>query len=281
MILSYHPCFEADENRICAGRSPDPEDLAAIRSARAIILPQGCQQHLYIMARQNCPRVFPNYDTRFDYPGKTGQIRLFERMNVPHPPSVVYTDVAMYTARVSADGMPAGLAFPAVFKFDWGGEGDTVYLIRHRDDLEKQLRTATAYEKTGQKGFILQKYIPSAGRVLRTIRIGRSSYAYWRVAQNPDQFPVNLSRGTVIDHDTDLDLQQTAVIRMEQFCGRTGINLAGFDFIFSEKEPHTDPLLLEINYFFGRKGLGGSAAYLNLLTEQIRRWICAQDLPDD
>ena len=281
MILSYHPCFTADENRICAGRSPDRTDLAAIRKAKAVILPQGCLPPLYTMARQNCPRVFPNYDIRFEYPGKTGQIRLFQRMNIPHPASAAYTDTVMYRAQVGQADLPAGFDFPVVFKFDWGGEGDTVYLVQHRDDLEKQFQMAIKCEKSGQKGFILQTFIPTAGRVLRVVRIGNSFRTYWRVAQNPDQFPVNLSCGAIIDYESDPHLQKAAVTLMEQFCDRTGVNLAGFDFIFANNELPANPLLLEINYFFGREGLGGSAAYLDLLTEQIHHWIRAQDWADD
>jgi len=281
MILSYHPCFTADKNRICAGRPPDRADLAAIRTAKAVILPQGCMPPLYKIARHNCPRIFPNYDIRFEYPGKTGQIRLFQRMNFPHPASAAYTDTVMYRAQVGRADLPAGFDFPVVFKFDWGGQGDTVHLVRNRDDLEKQFQMAIKCEKSGQKGFILQTFIPTAGRVLRVVRIGNSFRTYWRVAQNPDQFPVNLSCGAIIDYESDPHLQKAAVTLMEQFCDRTGVNLAGFDFIFPENELPADPLLLEINYFFGREGLGGSAVYLDMLTEQIRHWIQAQGLSND
>ena len=65
MILSFHPCFDADRNIICAGRDPDEKDLAAIRAADAVILPQGCREALYLLVRQNCPHVFPDYDARF------------------------------------------------------------------------------------------------------------------------------------------------------------------------------------------------------------------------
>ena len=281
MILSYHPCFIADENRICAGRTPDRTDLDAIRAAKAVILPQGCTPPLYTMARHNCPKVFPNYDIRFQYPGKTGQIRLFQRMGIPHPASTAYTDTATYRARVGRFDLPAGFTFPVVFKFDWGGEGDTVVLIRHRGDLEKQFQMAIRYEKSGQKGFILQKYIPSEGRVLRVVRMGTLFRTYWRVAPNTDQFPVNLSHAAIIDYKSDPHLQKAAVTLLEQFCDRTGVNLAGFDFIFPTNESPPDPLLLEINYFFGREGLGGSATYLDLLTKQIRHWISMQNMADD
>jgi len=78
MILSFHPCFEADKNILCAGRDPDLDDLAAIKLADAVILPQGCKKSLYEMAEQNCEHVFPDYKARFSFPGKTGQIKLFQ-----------------------------------------------------------------------------------------------------------------------------------------------------------------------------------------------------------
>ena len=80
MILSFHPCFNGDKNIICAGRAPTEDDLNLIRSADAVILPQGCNESLYKLAKKNCKSVFPNYDARFKYPGKIGQIELFNKM---------------------------------------------------------------------------------------------------------------------------------------------------------------------------------------------------------
>jgi ribosomal protein S6--L-glutamate ligase len=37
-------------------------------------------------------------------------------------------------------------------------------------------------------------------------------------------------------------------------------------------DPQT-PLFIEINYYFGRTGLGGSEAYYRILMEEIRNWI--------
>ena len=85
MILSFHPIYLGDQNRLCAGRDPDAADVAAIRQAAAVILPQACRRSLYEAARQHCPRVFPNYAARFAYPGKAGQVRLFQETGVPHP----------------------------------------------------------------------------------------------------------------------------------------------------------------------------------------------------
>ncbi|MBW2338454.1 MAG: hypothetical protein JRF47_17190, partial [Deltaproteobacteria bacterium] len=96
MIVSFHPLFEGNKNITCAGREPGAEDLAAIKAADAVILPQGCYQSLYEMARANCPYVFPNYDTRFQYPGKIGQTKLFREFKIAHPASEIYLNLASF-----------------------------------------------------------------------------------------------------------------------------------------------------------------------------------------
>ncbi len=85
MILSYHPCFEADRNLLCAGREPDADDLTAIKSADAVILPQGCYQSLYEMARNTCSHVFPNIDATFKYHGTRSQAKLCQEQDITHP----------------------------------------------------------------------------------------------------------------------------------------------------------------------------------------------------
>jgi ribosomal protein S6--L-glutamate ligase len=37
--------------------------------------------------------------------------------------------------------------------------------------------------------------------------------------------------------------------------------------------------LLEINYFFGRSGLGGSQVYYEILQKEILNWLHRLDLP--
>ncbi|MFV9646164.1 MAG: hypothetical protein ACNYWU_10105, partial [Desulfobacterales bacterium] len=57
------------------------------------------------------------------------------------------------------------------------------------------------------------------------------------------------------------------------FCRHAEINLAGIDILFSSEAEKKEPLFLEINYFFGRQGLGGSEKYYELLMAEIRGWI--------
>ena len=277
MIVSFHPLFDADKNIICAGREPNEEDLAAIRAADAVILSQGCYRSLYEMARENCPQVFPNFDARFKYPGKINQIKLFRKVKVAHPASEIFSRVALFQKQYHKGLTKLSFNFPIVFKMDWGGEGETVYLVNSADALQKTLKKAAEYEKTGQAGFILQEYISSDNRTLRVVILGRRVISYWRIQENNDGFYSNLSKGAVIDSDAEPGLQQKAVALIKDLCQKTGINLAGFDVIFSSENNDPDPMLLEINYFFGRKGLGGSEKYYGILLEEIGNWLARRN----
>lgn len=273
MILSYYPFFEADKNIICAGREPDAEDLAAIRAADAVVLSQGCYRSLYAMARQNCANVFPNFDTRFKYAGKIGQARLFEETNVPHPETATYRNLdSFYNQRHDFSAQTA-LGFPLVFKFDWGGEGDHVFLINSRNEFDKALRTAADFEKGGRAGFLIQSYIPDGNKTLRVVVIGQTYLSYWRIRNNTESFGSNLSQGAVIDTDADPDLRQAAIAAVKTFCNQAHINLAGFDILFSSEHEHNEPLFLEINYYFGRRGLGGSERFYKRLNTEIVNWL--------
>ena len=270
MVVSFHPIFKTDLNLICAGRDPGPEELAAIQGARAVILPQGCPQPLYQMVCENCLHVFPNYDARFRYPGKTGQIRLFRDIDAPHPETEIFRNTSDFRMRYPEDGYPS---FPVVFKFDWGGEGDTVFLLQTTADLTDLLQHADRCEASGQMGFLLQQYIVSGNRSLRVAVIGERTLSYWRTHAEEKRFHASLSKGAQVDLTSDPVLKQTAEALVADFCRRAKINLAGLDVIFAAEDPRQTPLLLEINYFFGRVGLGGSEAYYRILRKEIRQWL--------
>ncbi len=273
MILSFHPCFEADSNLLCAGRDPDEKDLAAIVAADAVILPQGCRESLYRMVRQNCPHVFPDYDARFQYTGKTGQARLFQALGAPHPRTWGFDDTKHFQ-RSGAAITEAG--FPLVFKLDWGGEGDTVSLLQSQADLTRALSMAESYEQSGQRGFVLQARVAESNRTLRVAVIGQTQKAYWRIQDNPGTFGTSLAKGARIDTESDPNLRQKAMALTRGFCQQSRINLAGFDIIFERSGPTQNdrqPLFLEINYFFGRTGLGGSARFYAMLQAEIDNWL--------
>ncbi len=278
MILSFHPCFEADTNIIVAGRDPGKAELAAIQSAGAVILPQGCRESLWTLAVKNCTRVFPDYRARFEYPGKTGQADLFKKLKAPFPQTLVFHDLADYYRQHPPGGKALPLALPFVFKFNWGGEGQTVFLITTPQGLLHQLDAAEKYETTGFKGFILQAYVPHDNRALRVVVMNQMMVSYWRVQPSRQTFGTSLASGARIDPASDPALQDLGKTAVQKVCVQTGINLAGFDVIFDPSKPHPEPVLLEINYFFGRTGLGGSEAFYQLLVPQIQDWLAEQKI---
>jgi len=274
MILSFHPLFEGDLYRICAGRDPDAEDVAAMRQASAVILPQGCRASLYRAATRSCARVFPNYDARFAYPGKIGQSRLFQHIGVDHPVTFSFADTADFFHRYPSGEGP--IPPPAVVKLNWGGEAREVFPITQHRDLAHVLDRLRIYETSGQTGFILQKWIPSGARVLRVAVIGHIMSSYWRVMSSKSSPLASLSAGGLIDRTADNHLIAAAENATAAFCCKTGINLAGFDLLFSTDPSVADPgtpLFLEINYFFGRRGLRGSNAYYHRLLDAIEFWL--------
>jgi ribosomal protein S6--L-glutamate ligase len=273
MIVSFHPLFEADKNIICAGREPNADDLAAVRAARAVILPQGCRQSLYEMATDNCKHVFPDYEVRFDYPGKIGQIRLFQKNGTAHPHAEIFQTVCDFQQQYGENPRDIAFELPCVFKFDWGGEGETVYLMNSSDDLKQALQRAAHFEHSGQKGFLLQEYVPTEGKTLRVVIIGKTLISYWRIQENTDAFISNVSGGARIDAVSEPERQKVAKAFVKNLCNKTGINLAGFDVIFAPVKAYIKPLMLEINYFFGRRGLGGSDAYYEILKREIHIWL--------
>lgn len=273
MILSFHPNIVADRNILCAGRLPNGQDRAAICQAQAVIVAQGCSETLYGMCRKHCPHVFPNYDVRYDYPGKLGQARLFQKVGAPFPRTHTFEGVSSYHDLFGKDARKSPLGFPCVFKFDWGGEGEEVFLLQTDQALEELLETARRREQSGQKGFLLQEYIPCRGRSLRAVVIEDQLFSYWRVQQDGSEFLTNLKAGAVIDHDSDPHLQEACKRAVRDFCSKTGINLAGLDLVFSYNEVQPEPLFLEINYFFGRRGLGGSFRYYELIDKAVMLWL--------
>lgn len=270
MILSYNPIIVADQNLICAGRQPDQRDLDAIRAARAVILGQGCYESLYRMARANCPHVFPNMDVRFDHPGKRNQIRLFRSLGVEHPPTRLFDTVAGFDAK----GLSMG--YPLVLKLDWGGEGETVFMARDPAELDRALDFVRACERSGQCGFLIQAHIPGGRRCLRVAVIGDQVVSYWRIQKKGVAFGTAVAGGADIDHRRLPDLQAAARTAAARICRQTGLQLAGFDYIFDRRTLEkgvTTPLMLEVNFFFGRSGLGGSQGYYRMFEQAVDRWL--------
>jgi len=273
MILSFHPIITTDKNIICAGRDPGNAELDAIRQADAIILPQGCRQTLFEMAVAHCPHVFPDYRTKFRFPDKIGQAGLFAQFDLPCPRTETFTSLDDFFHKTGHSNQVLNFDTPFVFKFNWGGEGDTVIRIDSLSEFDNIINKTASCERTGQYGFLIQEFIQTDNRSLRVAVIGQKRISYWRTQPDPDQFGTALAKGAKIDSDSDQDVQHIGIKMVDRLCAKTGINLAGIDLIFPQTSSIIDPLFLEINYFFGRTGIGGSKRFYVLLEKEVRIWL--------
>ncbi len=265
MLLSFNPVIDGDRY-IWALTPWDTELLSAIREAHTIVLPQTVSRELYRLCRENCPRVFPNYDLRFSWEGKIGDALLFWTFGAPHPKTIAFPRLECLLAEhPDMAKKPAILDFPYVIKAATGGEGRGVKLIHGQEDLNRTITALKQYELEGKFGFVMQEYLPGQQRDLRVVVIGEQITSYWRYQ---DSFLHNIAQGGKIDPDSDPHLQQKGQEVVRDLCTRTGINLAGFDLIFPEAAE--EPLFLEINYTFGRRGLGGSEAFYTALTLAVQ-----------
>ncbi len=270
MVLSYHPIIEGHVNRLCAGREPDDEDRRWIQRASAVILPQGCSEALYHMAARYCRHVFPNYRTRFLYPGKIGDIRLFRALGLPHPSSHLFLSV-----KHCPTSFWQTLRYPVVLKSAHGGEGSLVFKVHNAQEAYEILKLFEGMERSGFGGFLVQRFVENDGRDLRVVVVGKTVISYWRVQRDASNFLYNTSQGAVIDHESDPELQAKGRDWVRRLCREAGMNLAGIDLLFPVEalETQAPPFFVEINYYFGRKGLGGSQSFYKLLEREVVRWL--------
>jgi ribosomal protein S6--L-glutamate ligase len=269
MILSFHPCFVADCQVILGDRKLSADDRRLIRAADAIILPQTCSFLLYKICKNSEAHVFPDYDLRFRYPGKVGQSLLFEKLKIFHPATKRWPSVKKFRALLKQRGAPPH-QMPFFLKADKSHEGEGVYVVDHQVGLDSALRSL---ENAGPEGFISQEAIPCKGNVLRAVVLHKKIMAYWKRPGRPNEVITTISQGSRVDKVWKPELQEKGRAQAQWIAEKTGINLAAFDFVFDLGNPDPQPLILEINYYFGRRGLGGSLKYYRLLLKAIREWL--------
>jgi len=281
MIASLHPCIEKDLNILCAGRSLTAGEKKRLAKAQAVILPQGVTAEVYQECRRLVPRVFPNYDLRFGWEGKVGDALLFDFFQVVHPKTLAFRDPeSFWKTYRDLDFVPPLLSgYPLVFKGNSGGEGEMVFLIHSHQELLDKMSLLESPVPEG-RGFVLQERIDHGGRDLRVVVLYDRLLAYWRVQPSPEKIQTNLAEGGTIDFKSDPRLRQRGIEAVRRFCRRSGINLAGFDIVFNRDRDPDRPQFLEINYYFGRKGLGGSLRFYELFQQAADRWLADGDGSD-
>lgn len=276
-VLSFHPCLVTECQVILGSRAMGPSDLELMARARAILLPQTCPEELYAAATRACGLVFPFYGPRFLYKGKTGQARMFREHGLPHPETTVWPSASAFEEAVGSRG---GLPHepPFLLKTDMDHEGDGIRVVRGPADLGPALGHVRRCSSPGGQGFLSQAVVPADGNVLRAVLLGRSVRTYWKRLPGEGVRVSTISRGARIDFDWRKDLQAKGRSLAREVRERLGINLAAVDMVFPMSRPDPEPLILEINYSFGRRGLGGSEAYYGLLFEAVREWLLENGL---
>ena len=272
MILSFHPRVKGDVNlRLTLKGLFSDKETRLIDSADAIVTTQSIKAHQYEFCQRRCVNLFPDYTYRFGFEGKYGNIHLFRKFNAPHSETSCYESVENFMFRHFKNHEPL-IPFPFVLKGDLGGGGWAVFLIRNRHALMKEIDILSDENLHPSRRFIAQAFVPHGGRDLRVVVIGSIIKAYWRCQYKPGEFRNNVGRGAVINYDFDPELRNDGIKCVQNFCSKTGINLAAFDVLFDRSQPDPKPLLSEINFLFGRKGLGGSPRFYEVLNQAVQQW---------
>jgi ribosomal protein S6--L-glutamate ligase len=272
IILSFHPCFTAGYQIILGDRRLASRDHRWIQRADAIILHQSCSQELYRACKDSGAQVFPNYDMKFRYPGKLGQARLFQEFHVKHPETMSWSSAYELREFIRKGGKLCH-PFPFLMKANQSHEGEGISVVSDPDSLERALNILASWEKTGQSGFISQEMVQTDGNVLRAVILGEQTITYWKRPNKAREPVTTLSRNAIVDRDWRKDLQGRGRFEAGRICERTGINLAAMDFVFSMADSDPQPFCLDINYYFGRRGLGGLLNYYGLLHRALQDWL--------
>lgn len=272
MILSFHPCFDADAQIILGSRQLDSNHLKLIRKADAIILPQALQADFYQACSESNTLLFPDYEMRFRYPGKIGQSLMFRDFGFPHPETLCWNTLEDFKKKwPSTETLPHKKPF--LIKDDRTHEAECVHLVKDKHSLTEALSSLKLRERSSTSGFITQDYVPSKGNVLRAVIIGKKIMTYWKRPSRPGQVITTISRGAIIDHHWQPELQAKGKEQARSLSKKTRINLAAIDFVFDLSDKSPEPLFLEINYYFGRRGLGGTENYYRLFYEAVQDWL--------
>jgi ribosomal protein S6--L-glutamate ligase len=259
-FVSLQPTVPMEENLPPYSDPADPAVAVILQQAAGVLLPQYVTQWRYFEITRHARAWFPRLSARFAHYGKTRQILLFREIGVRHPESRTYSNPGQLYKDFLQNGAPWG--YPLVLKGDTGGGGSFVFPIHQAADLPKYVDRLPP-----DRPALIQCWVEHGGKDLRVVVYGNHTVTYFRVGGG--QFYNNLCRGGRLDHAGWPHLQQKGATVVLSFCDRAGIDVAGFDLMFPDEE---EPVFVEINYHFGRKGLGGTKGHRAHLLQAIRAW---------
>lgn len=274
-IVSYHPVITAERNLMLTSQRPlDQRDHEALAGAAAVLLPQICRPDLHELVNGLGLPHFPRQGARLGHDGKVGNLRLFRRLGLPHPPSLELPDLDAALAAWDSGGL-AGLGPPLVVKGAGGGEGGNVFLVRDRQELAGLAGRLDASCAFGPPGVVVQRFLSTGGWDARTVLVGRRQDAFWRVAGGGGEFRSNLAAGGRVVRDRRRDELDAALLLARRLADEAGFDVAAVDMLVPPGEP---PLLCEINFYFGRQALGGSEAFYQVYLSAVRDWLAGLGL---
>ncbi|MCF8034833.1 MAG: hypothetical protein K9K66_16655 [Desulfarculaceae bacterium] len=274
-IVSYHPGLNADINLVLISQRPlDRRDREVVRSAAAVLLPQVCRRDLFALASASGRPLFPNPAVHLSLEGKVGNRRLLAGLGLPHPDTVEFADLAQ-----AADAWERGrddlaaLGAPLVAKGAGGGMGANVFLVNDPAGLRGLAGRLDTYCARGPSGLVLQRYLPGASD-LRVELLHDQARVYWRKVVG-DDFRANLAQGGEAERHGPPAEREAALALARRLQKAARLDVAGVDLLIPSGG---EPLVLELNFFFGRKALGGRDAFLERYLAAVRSWLADQGL---
>jgi len=259
-FVSLNPYIPLDHNLSLFAPLDDPEVRGLLRAACGVILPGYVSPWRYAAVTRLARRWFPRLEGARSLTGKARQILAFRRLGVRHPDTWIFRNREHAWSALRTWGSPWG--YPAVLKGDSGGGGSAVFPVRDPAELRARLDRLPAHEPV-----LLQRLIDHGGRDLRVVVYGPMAVSYFRVGGGG--FYNNISKGAAIDHEVAPEEQQKGVRACLDLSRRLGIDLAAFDLMFPDDGP---PVFVEINFNFGRKGLGGAPGHREYLRRAVELW---------
>lgn len=259
-FVSLHPGITLDENVSLFEDLTNGRVRILLAEALGVLLPNYITPSRYAQITEVARAWFPRLEARFQCRGKTKQIRLFQELGVRHPESILFDNPRQMVEHFTDHGSPWG--FPLVMKGDLGGGGVHVFPIYTAADVLRQ-----ACRLPGDQPALLQRWVDHRGKDLRVVVYGDLAVSYFRVGDG--RFYNNVCRGGYIDYDLWPERQQQGIAAVEAMCRRAGIDIAGFDLMFPDQG---EPVFVEINHHFGRKGLGGTRGHQRYFLQAVERW---------
>ncbi|MFO7877043.1 MAG: hypothetical protein R6U55_10735 [Desulfovermiculus sp.] len=258
-FVSLHHQIRLDVN-LPALAPLDARSQDLLRQAAGVLMPKYFSPIRYRQVAELAPNHFPRLGPRYLYRGKASQIRLFRELGLPHPRTFIYDHPVQLLQACSQPGLPF---IPCVLKGNRGGGGSAVFPIHSWSDLEQTIQFLPENEPV-----LLQEWVHNQGMDLRVVIVGEMTESYFRIGNGG--FYNNVAQGGRIDHHLFPEKQTLGRQMARSLVHAAGIDVAGLDIMFPV---HGSPLFIEINFLFGRKGIGGRLGYDRLFSQAVQTWM--------